>query len=297
MNSLSSDDITLIYSKLCPGKILHATSVAYIQYLLTGIVDALGGAENFEEIKLKIQAVFPGDLARIGTLKFIEAVCNSNSLDNAKRVLLEYLASEILDLRDTDYLIILPWEIQKSIGKDTELSQLLGINSTDTTLHVSFIMSPHLFASCLNEEFTMGLLLFLKNLNHHVKINIFGAFLTTDYFSFKETKDLPLKYVVGDVLNDVYPFKYKVTVGDRDYTFSSIDFMHGFSTGAMCLNLDHHDYWSNLMIESEDGEWTKYDGNFDEKKNTKCEELSEDTECEELSEDTECEELSEDTDN
>jgi hypothetical protein len=263
---------------------LHQTSIVYIQTLILPYVQVLEPAAG-EDIARWIPLAFPENLANAITSEFnqnVESMKLEYQLQEiteeqamaGKNSIIEYIINEILQAADvldsdesggSDYVTIFPWDIQRCIAEDVELSQLFGITPDQKTLPriskifpvertlsslpIIVMIGPQKFTHMLTIEFAMGLLLFSDPAvgNHDYHITMFDIPLTTDFSMIVNNNRYTL---AGE--GDRH---FKVTVADRIYRFDTPDFMHGFSTGAMWANVDHHLYWKDLTqyISDENG--------------------------------------------
>jgi hypothetical protein len=105
-------------------------------------------------------------------------------------------------------------------------------------LPVSVTVNGNIFTHLFNFDQAAGLLLFSKTAGVDFHITIFGAPFT--YF-VEGQDDLYLRYDDQDTDTE-----FSVRIGARRYWFHHIDFLQGFATGALWVNVDHHRYWSNL---------------------------------------------------
>jgi hypothetical protein len=251
MNALTTEAITNTVENRT-NAIFHPTSIAYIQILLTPYASALDAAQDFEGIRAWIPMVFPGDLGVNTLAQFITtntATEDAVPLDTSKSAIIAYLVDEIVGVAVAvstrkQSIITLPWDIQEGIRNNPELSQIFGIAQDAKTLPVSVTIGPQQFVHSLSEEFTVGLLLFSKISQVDFHITLFGAPLTTNYFVLEDGTDRPSQYTFYYENN----MDHRVKVGVSEYTFSTPDFMQGFSTGALWAGVDHHNYWSELMV-------------------------------------------------
>lgn len=265
MNALTADAITAVGSRVHTDLVFHPTSIAYVQTLLTPYAEALEAAQDVAGITAWVPLALPGRLG-VNALSEITKATKDNFREEdanadpaivavVKAVVIECLVSETIALFGQfvpkNYTTtILPWDLQRGIGNDQELAPLLGIVPGVDSLPVTVTIGPQTFTHSLNEEFTMGLLLFSKVGKVDFYITMFGVPLTTDYFPLEDGTDRPSKYTY----HDENPGRFKVKVTNTEYTFQTPDFMQGFATGAMWAIVDHHAYWSDLMTMSNQAE-------------------------------------------
>lgn len=260
-------------SNALQGTTLHPTAVAYIQVLLTPYAEAINIADNEQVIQwipLAIPGALRGELLNLVKIETAEPVRNV-----IIRFLVEFISvlagGVAAFMKDKT---ILPWDLQKSIGNNQDLSSMFNITRDDNKLPVTVTVNGQQFTHMLTEEFTMGLLLFSDPLvgNRDFNITLFGTRFTSDYIIEQENEE-------GEDENDEEdeqdtnrftrpsrdtPTWYSVEINYTIYAFETPDFMQGFATGAMWAGVDHHNYWTHLFQNTNvrPGEYTGTPINF-----------------------------------
>lgn len=256
MNALLADKIITVGQQVHPDQYVHAATVSYIQTLLVPYGEAIDPAA-IEGVMQWIPLAFPGELAKHAMSEMIKirlriaTELGKPDTDpeveiEAKTAVIEYIVAELLELagnvsRDRSADIILPWDVQKAVSSDEELSRMFGINEANKTLPVTVTVSQRQFTHMLNLEFTTGILLFSLATKSHFNITLFGSPLATDLVTDEED------YNNGFVCDEDINTDYSVEVAGTRYCFNAPDFMQGFATGALWTNVDHHLYWKNLV--------------------------------------------------
>ncbi|CAH6420037.1 Hypothetical protein HVR_LOCUS1076 [uncultured virus] len=220
-------------------------------------------AVNWQGIIKWIPSVLPDGLAEHAISEITKTTANltpNGEIDEndpeilraARDTIIEYLTAEIVELSgnhayDVNDMIILPWDIQGATGCDEELARMFGTKcepKTILTLPVDVVVGPQHYSHKLTEELTCGILLFGAAVGDRRNFNIsmFGTPFSPDYMLQQN------RFSTGSET-------YTVDVGGRNYTFNSVAFMQGISTGAQWMGIDHHTIWSNLLdhSQSEDG--------------------------------------------
>lgn len=265
MTTLTIDEIIAIGIEEHHSLIVHPTSAAYLQTLLTPYSKAIEHA-TIEEITQWIPLAFPAELAarilnrwvliriteqeRLGTGNFDRIIVTM------KKFIVKYLAEIILGIAgdiasDDEDGSILPWDIQKAISHE-DFNNMFTEEDIDK-LPVTVTIGPNTFTHMLTQEFVVGLLLFSDPTigNQAYKISMFGIEFTSDYIVPKDP--LPVDEIISRfIIIDNEHNAYTVTINNKSYTFQSPDFMQGFSTGALWARVDHHRYWRDLVMNSID---------------------------------------------
>lgn len=262
MDNITIDKITTIGTEINPEIIIHPTSVAYIQQLLTPYAEAIEPSPIYVILEW-----IPGDLGnrlleRVTAILDKEAYVVKNTIISfIIEVILGAAIVVITDVIELGDSTVLPWDIQTVIGSDDDLSRMFATDDNNR-LPVTVTIGPNTFTHMLSEEFTMGLLLFSDPAVGNVDFNItmFGTKFTSDYIvpldrEAPATHDGVVyrdnvyysRFIQGDFAN-----AYSVSIANRLYTFDTTDFMQGLSTGALWAGVDHHRYWKDLVQHSAD---------------------------------------------
>lgn len=260
MNAITSDYIIYVSSQVHPDNVLHPTSIAYVQSLLGPYAEAIETATTTDAISQWVPLAYQGELAKHATSEMGKAILKNpeNDVAVAKIAVIEYLVAEILELagnltRDQQDETVVPWDIQRAIGNDEELSRMFGIASTDTKLPVIITVGPQHFNHNLSFGFVAGLLLYSHPEvgNHDFRITVFGVPFSSTYMIPTDPDRSPRFYYNenGDEgKNREYMFK----VGNRQFAFDTLEFLHGFIAGPYWDNVDHHKFWHDLKHNDPD---------------------------------------------
>lgn len=192
------------------------------------------------------EVILPWDILKIincneNLCKFYNIISTFNKLpdiiDLSPNIIDKYLINQ------DEIILSNEQEIKQETKKNTHLVGETKRQSTSSLLLPIIInIGPQQFMHMVTREFTCGLLLFLSpniaNINFH--ISMFDFEFKYDHFN-------DINYNNNLEKNKSYP-KYSIEICNIKYYFISIDFMHGFSTGAMWINVDHHKYWKNLKM-------------------------------------------------
>lgn len=132
-----------------------------------------------------------------------------------KNAIIEHIIAEILDSinnigKDSERTV-LPWDIQKVIADNNELSKIFGITPDQKTLPLTITVGSQKFTHMLTMDFTMGLILFSDPLvgNHNFSIIMFNELFTSEYIISSD-----VVHVSGITIGN---HNYKVTVMNRVY--------------------------------------------------------------------------------
>lgn len=263
MNALTTDKIIFIGTQVHPHCYIHPTSIAYIQSLLIPFVEVIDPAP-LEGVLQWIPLAFPGELAehatsellkaRLNTIKELEKLEEDPAVQTAaKDAIIQYIVERLIELggnkaRDVNDNIIIPWDIQRGISNDMELSEMFHIPEDTKILPVTVTVGQQQFTHMLTDEFTVGLLVFsLPNVgNNNFNITLFGTPFNTDYLTHGDRRNR-FTDRFADYGDDEVPTNYSVNIDGVSYFFNITDFMQGFATGALWIGVDNHKYWSNLL--------------------------------------------------
>jgi hypothetical protein len=248
------------FSLELPNSIVHPSSIYYIQNLLLPYAEELDLLNNQKDIWEWIWPRFHRETVR----RITESLSDTENVILLRNEVIDQLVFLIIgNVSDqVNTVDILPWSVQDAV-MDDELLNSLPWNIGDKAMDISggYVPRPNTrklevsillrgkgkFTDSFTEEFTIGLLLFSKISGFIVYIGIFMSALDSDYF-LRDGEDRLTKYNY-----QTEDSRYMVTVGESVYAFSTNDFMQGFATGASWLGVDHHDYWSNLMMKDAGG--------------------------------------------
>lgn len=276
MNMLTTDVLINIVKQINPECVLHPTTSAYVTALVKPYAEVLETA-SVEGMQQWLPLAFPGKLAegarsemdktvamKIGTHNDTEKAAKGVELSEeetydttsplivvaAKEAIIYYLVSEILKLacnraREFQDENVVPWDVQYGLGNDEELSKMFGVTKDMTKLPVDVFIDHQKFTHEFTHEFVAGLLVFGNYFvgNHDFNMSMFGV-------DVKNTA-IPDRFYFDDRYH-IYGIDAGIKYGDiwLHCGFYTPDFMHGFSTAAMWVGVDHHNYWRDL---------TKYD--------------------------------------
>lgn len=277
MNNISVEAISLAFKKADNNNICHPTSIAYIQILLDPILQRINAATTRIDIH-KVVSKMPQNTSKIvrdkmreniietvGDLVANETKKNTNIINNpelvisAKTTLLSYLVNEIAKIT-SQYVStnhkdnnILPWDIQTAIANDPDFSLIFGLTKDKTALPITVIIGFQQHHHMFTEEFTVGLLLSLNpnipsgtlGQNPYVdklsiKILMFGKPFTFDFIFFEGTSRNRFHNIRNNMNH------YKVNIYGYNYTFLSSEFIQGFNTGSLWINIDPHIHSKSL---------------------------------------------------
>ena len=263
MNMLTFNIISQIGSETRRDVTYIPATIGYIQVLLTPYAEAIEQEQNVESIRQWVRLIFKGELIRTALASLDEAIDFENMIHGhdhhialVKAAVIENIINEIMDASAAAALsipgnrLVLPWNVYDAISTDTELSETFSMFPINPILlPVTIIIGGESFTHNLSEEFVLGLLVFSSETGSNYGVIMFGSQLST-------------KDIVGEqdhigiyrniaYINRIYygldPLQYILTTIDkRRYTFQTADFLQGFATGAMWMNVDHHNYWEQL---------------------------------------------------
>ena len=260
MNRLSALNITQLSTQISPDLLLHPTSIAYLQFLLSPYAQALETATTVESVINWIPEALPGiirgtpvttavnDLSKLkGGLtdgpEFV-ALAKNIVIDELIKRLVKAVYDDVLFYKGDN--VILPWDIKESMFFDDFLAQRFGVVKGDSTLPVEVVVGSSRYTHNFSEELTMGLLLYSLLSQTPLAIFVFGIPLTKDYFLDPQGN----RYT--KLCSNARRPEYSVQIAGVTYCFITVSFMQGFSTGASWFNDDHHRYWTNLISYEHD---------------------------------------------
>jgi hypothetical protein len=252
MDALTTEYITHIAHEVHPDSVLDATSVAYIQHLLTPYGQAVEQAESVDSIYAWLDVAYGGELAKHAKsmgMKAADKVTGDETekIKTVRKEVIEYLVAEITELagdaaRNVTDGNILPWDIKVAIVNDEDLERMLkqgdGTNTMPVTVRIGANDSPH----SLTEDFVAGILLYYTAAGHLITLYLYGVPLTSDYL----TNDAGGRHEEYVAREGRTPSKYLVKVGTEDRSFNTPDFLQGAATAALWLNEDFHTRLTNL---------------------------------------------------
>lgn len=246
---LNSDSIDRIAQEIHSDLIYDITTIAYLQYLLLPYSEEIVQLTTRDDINNWIDQVLLNDVAKLAH----NAANNPNhqTLSEVHNAVIDYLLGEILELsgnhvKDMNDIIVLPWDIQYSIGNDMILSKIFNIMATDNKLPAIITVRGLPFNHMVSLDLVTGLFLFCQVGGFHIDIEIFNVSLIDYYFIQKDTYLIRSRY-----LNNRFSL-YSVEVNGYRFKFDSRDFMQGFTTGSLWFNVDPKLYWSNLLSYTRD---------------------------------------------
>lgn len=269
MEALTVENIIKTFSQINQRLHPHTTTIVYIQTLLEPYVSAIKDINTNEGIVEWIPRAFSGELAkhamsgRIRNNKNYVLNDDDPALINAIKIdIIEYLVAELAEIsgisaRDNlEGYIILPWDVQGAISKDGDFSKMLGITEDQNQLMITVTIGANQFVHPMTIDLAMGLLLFsdpsVGNVNY--QLSLFGSPFAPGFNQFMDPKDkdgnMKFRYIF--LSNEIPVHTYSVTVGGIIYGFNDVGFMQGISTGATWLGVDHHNYWSDLLLYQQD---------------------------------------------
>lgn len=262
MQALSSEAIIIVYSQVHPDLHPHASTVAYIQTLLSPYATAVEGAVTVESITQWIPQVLPTILSEHAAAEMEREIRKSGAANRnipeilvlAKQAFIEYLVAELAELsgnvaqEEGDGYIILPWDVLKAIRDDPEFSVVFKITPQDTTLPVTVTLKGVNTNRNMSVELAMGILLFANTIRLvNYELSMFGIRLS--YYELLDPDDLrSLRYITDNFNRLKRPFT--VDIGNVIYGFMTPEFMQGIVTGANWVGVDHHPYWKDLRSYS-----------------------------------------------
>jgi len=255
MNNLTALNIQHLTNNISHDIILHPTSIAYIQSLLSPYAQVLDQASSVNHIIDWLPKALPGliDIKSLNTpiedLSRLKGGLNDGPefVQLAKSIIIDKLISRLIISVNDDILfykgdnMILPWDILESTSFDDTLRERLGILKGQQSLPVQIIIENIIHNHEFTEEFTMGLLLYSLVSQKPLQILLFGIPLNNDYF-LNPNGNRYTKFC-----HNARRTEYSIIIGGVNYCFITIGFIHGFITGASWYNDDHHRYWSNLI--------------------------------------------------
>lgn len=267
---IPADAITLAFTDSDNNNICHPTSIAYIQSILLPLFELIKATTTRRDLQ-RVIAKMPLNISnivkekmrlrRINTLvelstneekKTTNLLEDPEILSSDKISILTYLVNEIASLvskqsRNTNNdKHILPWDVYSAISNDPNFSILFGLTEKKAALPVTIMFDTKQYQHVLTEEFTMGLLLFSDPATTSVgkpliKVVMFGIPFTSDFILYNEKS----RNRFHETKNNVD--YYRAYVSDQKYTFLSDEFIRGFTTGALWMNVDPHRYCKNLV--------------------------------------------------
>jgi len=235
----------------------HSTTIAYIVELVKPVANALETLNTVPNINQWILATFTGDLLQNMT----NTLANEHNLvvEQVITIILQALIHELMKPRFFEEnrlldLTVLPWDIQGNINNIPSLTALYGTQTN--TLPVTISLNNRQFVHLLSMEFTCGLLLFLYTSHVDINISMFNEEFGSDYYEHMDSRFnfISEQEAEEEENTDMPDGKYTVTVAEDVYTFNTPEFMQGFVTGALWSNVDHHAYWSKLLLHNIDAE-------------------------------------------
>ena len=255
MNRLSALNITQITSQISPNLVLHPTSIAYLQFLLTPYAQALDTALTVDSVINWIPQALPGIIREIPVTTAVNNLSRLKGgltdgpefVDLAKNTVVDELIKRFVKAVDDDILfykgdnVILPWDIKESMFFDDFLGQRFGVVKGDGTLPVEVVIGNSRYTHNFSEELTMGILLYSLLSQTSIQIFVFGIPFTNDYFLD------PRGNRYTKLCHNARRPEFSVEISGATYCFITTAFMQGFATGASWFNDDHHRYWTNLI--------------------------------------------------
>lgn len=255
MNVLTPENIEAIGNQVHPDSKVHPTSAAYIKFLVEPYAKAIETA-TVDGIQQWLPLAFPGEMAKhartaADKMLTVGPPLKPEKFDEVYRSsVIDYLVAEILELagnnsKDERDPTILPWDVQKGIGNDDELSQMFGIAKDQNQLPVEVEIGTQTFTHQLTLEFVAGLLLSGEAVPDLVlAVSVFGVPFNASYIVPNGKEGEEENYNRFSERRDEK--QYTVLSVGGEYGFDTPDFMQGFATVAMWDNVDHRKYWSDL---------------------------------------------------
>jgi hypothetical protein len=229
---------------LRPGFSLHHTSIRYLEFLMTPIINRLNQIIIYADFEYWIEQNLPrGYISLINDN--IDTLYEDPTPIHMKNEILNTIIAGILDLTHSDIIathydtIILPWDIQYTIITDVELNSIFHFPRINQ-LPVSLIINNVRYNHVLEEETTIGILLFIYLSQTNVQIEMFGVLFTTDYLTQRLTRYKHRR-------KNRY---YQVITNNGRFEFLSPFFIQGFISCAGWEGLNHRQYWTHLYEET-----------------------------------------------
>lgn len=240
----------------------HSSTCAYIKHIVSSYHETLIRMGDNETIANWLKETFPESVQYYNIGDY-----DSPVLDAVMAVITDIMKRTlaIFDGYPNDYpenfdvcimdSSVLPWDVQYIIANTPHLSRNFNIYNGQDSLPVTISLGGNIFRHSVTLEFMAGLLLFshpnVGNLD--VQVIVYNIPLTNNYII--PTEEVRNVETLDDefIENHESRFKahtnskYRVTVIDSQYQFDTVHFMHGFSTGAQWADVNHHDYWTNLL--------------------------------------------------
>lgn len=227
-----------------PEVIIHPTTVAFIETIVQPYDHDLVLYNDYEHIRLWIIETFPTNI-KDEIINLVLGTANM-SIEQIKNSLLYFLIHHILvegmDNNPSDNSRIYPWDIYDGLYIHDAQEALFFTNSITGMLPVDVIVHELPFTHLMSFNMAMGILLFSHTIGIDFHMTMFGVPLT--YFEYG-----PERFTQKDDEG------YQITVNNLVYQFDDLDFIRGFSTGALWCNVDHHAYWSHFEHNGEQGDF------------------------------------------
>lgn len=255
MNYITTYNIQQVSSLAFKSIVLHPTSIAYIQDVITPYAKVLDTATDIDGIKAWLPLVLSGVVGPRAIDTAVDELAKLKGglregpefLELAKKAVVDVMIRRLISNVEADIIFItgdnevLPWDIKESIILDENLRKALKITQGYTMLPVEVIINDKSFTHEFTNEFTCGLLLYSLMSRNNFIIRLFGIPFNNNYFLNPQGN----RYTKL-CLNKRKP-DYSILIGGVTYCFVTTDFIQGFATGALWFNDDHHKYWSNLI--------------------------------------------------
>jgi hypothetical protein len=233
------DILILDISKIViPNKFLHKSTVQYLQSIIYPYFEIMINSNNVEEIKTWISLTFNESLNRL-LLNVINETLETVTFESdealkrhiSNTIVTKLLSELILEASVTFFgTIVLPWDI---INSNQELNWNLPVFPNDNRLLITVNINNKEYYHMLTYEFAMGLLAFSLYFENAYTLHSYGSILDNSIVDNRLT-DRNLQTVSN----------YRIKLIDQeDYFYTkSGDFIQGFNTGALWLDLDPKEF-------------------------------------------------------
>jgi len=248
MDALTIENIVLVGDKFHSDSDIHATTVAYIQHLLTPYAQNIQHLSDIDAIVAWMTDTFPGEHSA-QALDYVNLFApkdfsREQLLKAAKYEMINYFIMYIFErMPNSPHSIILPWDVQKVFIMDHRLASKFGISEGSITLPVSVGVGGNQSVHMMTEDLVAGLLAFCLVSEINFDITMFGVSFDPSFM--RPQIGVTNKFIKQNTNSN------SVIIGDTTYYFIGTDFMKGFITGAQWANLDHRKYWNNLKDRNE----------------------------------------------
>lgn len=164
----------------------------------------------------------------------------SNALINSKGKIGAAIYSKIVYNIGDDLFVITPWRVEQN-------KQNIGIQLEKNTLSVIVIINDtKQYIHELTEALTAGILTVLHLYSKQTN-NKFILYLLENYKN--KLGQEPIAITIGDIIGNYLiekPNRYRILIGGLTIYSDNIDFIRGIITGSRWLNINHHDYITEI---------------------------------------------------